>query len=151
MEKHRWSIIAYTDESTFEKTYYWRDASTSPGTTQFSQWITEYSTQINGELGVSTDVGAFGDNSHTSNTIVTSIGQLLEAMFIYAEDRDKTPLTERDEMIIPHIKDAQFLSIRESLKDLKGQLPTIASDDPPAFNFDLDVTEGGYDWLRLMK
>ncbi len=66
-------------------------------------------------------------------------------MFIYTEDRDKTPLTERDEMILPHIKDAQFLSIRESLKDLKGQLPSVASDDPPAFNFDLDVTEGGYD------
>lgn len=91
------------------------------------------------------DVASFGDDSHISNTIVANIGHLLEAMFIYSEDREKTPLTERGELIIPNIKDAQFLSIRESLKDLKGMIPTVSSDDPPAFNFDLNVTEGGYD------
>ncbi len=117
----------------------------SPGSTQFTRWILDYSTQINGELQVEGDVAAFGDSSHTSETIITVIGKLLEAMFIYSEDREKTPLTERGDLIIPHIKDDQFLSIRKSLFDLKGMLPTTASTDPPAFNFDLNVTQGGYD------
>ena len=125
--------------------YPYRIPATYPGTTSFDQWIKTYSAQINNELGVSTDVAAFGDNSHTSNIIVSVISALLESRYVYQEDRDKTPLTERGAMIIPHIKDSQFVSLREDLKALKGQLPTIASSDPPAFNFDLDVTEGGYD------
>lgn len=48
-------------------------------------------------------------------------------------------------MIIPHLKDDQFISLRKALRDLRGMLPTISGDDPPAFNFDLDVTEGGFD------
>ena len=90
-------------------------------------------------------MGAFGDNTHSTNTIVDIIGQLLESRFVYVEDRDKTPLTERGPMIIPHLKDDQFLSLRKALIDLKGMLPTISADDPPAFNFTLDQLEGGFD------
>ena len=64
---------------------------------------------------------------------------------MYSEDREKTPLTERGDLLIPHIKDPQFLSIREALFDLKGMIPNVASNDPPGFNFDLNVTEGGFD------
>jgi hypothetical protein len=125
--------------------YSYRVPATYPGSTNFTQWVKTYSTQINGELQVESDVAAFGDDSHTSNTIVDVISKLLEARYVYQEDLDKTPLTERDGMIIPHLKDAQFLSLREALFDLKGMLPTISADDPPAFNFDLDVLEGGFD------
>ena len=125
--------------------YSYRIPATYPGTTNFAQWIKTYGTQINTHLGVTSDIAAFGDDSHTSRTIVTVISALLESRYVYQEDRDKTPLTERGAMIIPHIKDPQFVSLREDLEGLKGQLPTIAPDDPPAFNFDLDVTEGGYD------
>jgi hypothetical protein len=125
--------------------YSYRVPATYPGSTNFAQWVKTYSTQINGELQVESDVAAFGDDSHTSNTIVDVISKLLEARYVYQEDLDKTPLTERDGMIIPHLKDAQFLSLREALFDLKGMLPTISADDPPAFNFDLDVLEGGFD------
>lgn len=125
--------------------YSYRVPATYPGTTNFDQWIITYSTQINTQLGVSSDVAAVADNSHTSNTIVTVISALLESRYVYQEDRDKTPLTERGAMIIPHIKDAQFVSLRSDLEGLKGILPSVSSDDPPAFNFDLNVTQGGYD------
>ena len=137
--------MAYIDETTFELEYQYRDASVYPGTSQFTQWILSYSTQINGELQVEGDVAAFGDLSHTSNTIVDIIGQLLESRFVYNEDRDKTPLQERGPMIIPHIKDDQFLSLRRALFDLKGMLPQVSPGDPPAFNFDLNTVEGGFD------
>lgn len=125
--------------------YSHRDASVDPGATQFAQWIKSYSTQVNGELQVESDVAAFGDDSHTSRTIVDTIGQLLEARFVYYEDLEKTPLTERGTIIIPHLKDLRFLSLRQSLIDLRGMIPTVSADDPPAFNFDLDVLEGGFD------
>lgn len=145
MVRSRWLIIAYTDEATFEKDFPHRDASGSPGSTQFTQWIKIYSTQINGELQVESDVVAFGADTHTSNTVLDIINQLLEFKFIFFEDIDKTPLTERQNLQIPHIKDDRFLSFRKALEDLKGQIPTIVPDDPPAFNFDLNVTEGGFD------
>lgn len=125
--------------------YPYRIPATYPGTTSFAQWIKTYSTQINTFLGVTTDIAAFGTDDHTSRTIVTVISALLESRYVYQEDRDKTPLSERGDMIIPHIRDQQFVSLRADLEGLKGQLPTVASNDPPAFNFDLDVTEGGYD------
>ena len=96
-------------------------------------------------MQVESDVASFGDNSHTSNTIVDIIGQLLEAKFVYYEDRDKTPLSERGIMIIPHIKDDKFLSLRIALADLKGMIPSVSSADPPAFNFDIQSLEGGFD------
>ena len=125
--------------------YSYRVPATYPGTNNFAQWIKTYGTQINTQLGVSSDIAAFGDDSHTSRTIVTVISALLESRYVYQEDRDKTPLTERGAMIIPHIKDPQFVSLRGDLEGLKGILPSVSPDDPPAFNFDLDVTEGGYD------
>ena len=137
--------LAYIDETTFELEHKHRDASADPGTSQFAQWIKTYSRQINGQLGVPTDIGSFGDDTHATNDIVDVIAVLLEARYVYYDDLEKTPLTERGSLEIPHIKMDRFGYLRADLEELKGQIPTIASNDPPAFNFDLDTVEGGFD------
>ena len=137
--------LAYIDDATFELEHVHRDVSVDPTSTVFAQWIKSYSTQINNYLGVSANICAFGDNSHTSNTIVDAIATLLEARFVYSDDLDKTPLTERGVLEVPRLKMNRFVDIQDNLETLKGQLPTIAANDPPAFNFDLDTIEGGFD------
>lgn len=137
--------LAYIDETTFELEHSHRDVSADPGTTQFAQWILSYSTQINNYLGVSTNICAFGDNSHTSNTIVDAMATLLEGRFVYYDDLEKTPLSERGVLEVPRLKMKRFVDVQDNLETLKGQIPTIASNDPPAFNFDLDTVEGGFD------
>lgn len=74
-----------------------------------------------------------------------AIATLLEARFVYYDDLQKTPLSERGELEVPRLKMARFVDIRDNLETLKGQIPTVAASDPPAFNFDLDTVEGGYD------
>lgn len=96
-------------------------------------------------MGVPSDICDSADASHTSETIIDVIAKLLEAMFIYCDDLDKTPLTERGKLEIPHIKMDRFAYLRANLDDLKGQIPTVATSDPPAFNFDLDTLEGGFE------
>jgi len=137
--------LAYIDDAKFELEHSHRDVSTDPGSTIFAQWIKSYSRQINGQLGVSTDVAAVAQDNHTSNTIVDAIATLLEARFVYYDDQEKTPLSERGSIPIPHLKMDRFAYLRVDLEELKGQIPTIASSDPPAFNFDLDTVEGGFD------
>ena len=137
--------MVYIDETTFELEYPKRDASISPGSNQFTQWIKTYSAQINGYLQVENDVAAFGDDSHTSNTIVSIIGILIESRFVYNDDLEKTPLSIRGELIVPNLKMAQFVYLRADLDDLRGMLPTISAGDPPAFNFDINASEGGFD------
>ena len=117
----------------------------SPTSEVFAQWITSYTSQINGYIGVSTDICAFGDATHTSETIVDVIATLLEARFVYYDDVEKTPLSERGQLEIPNLKMPRYAYLRETLEDLKGQIPTVASSDPPAFNFDLDTISGGFD------
>jgi len=137
--------LAYIDDSTFELEHVHRDVSADPTSLVFAQWIKSYSTQINGQLGVSTDVGSFGDDNHKSKTIVDAIATLLEARFVYNDDQEKTPLSERGSIPVPHLKMDRFTYLRADLEELKGQLPNIAPSDPPAFNFDLDTVEGGFD------
>lgn len=108
--------------------------------------IKTYSAQINGYLQVSSDVCAFGDASHTSETIVGIISELLEAHIKYIEDLDKTPLTERADTITPPSLDMRkYIHMKVMLDSLKGMIPTVSSQDPCAFNFDLDTLEGGFD------
>ena len=123
--------------------YKHRDASVFPGTTQFTQLIKTYSAQINGYLQVTSDICAFGDASHESETIIGIIAELLEAHLKYIDDLDKTPLTERGDNIRPPSLDMpQYVHIKLMLDNLKGADATI---EPPAFNFDLDVLEGGFE------
>ena len=94
-------------------------------------------------MGVSTDICAFGDLTHTSETLIDVSATLLEARFVYFEDLDKTPLTERGTLEVPYLKMARFLHLRENLDDLKGQVPSI---EPSTFNFDLTRTQGGFEF-----
>ena len=111
----------------------------------FAQWILSYSAQINGYLGIDANCCAFGDASHTSYTVVDIIATLLEARFVYYDDQEKTPLSVRGDIEVPYLRMDRFGYLRAQLEDLKGQLPSIASNDPPAFNFDLNTTSGGFD------
>lgn len=87
-----------------------------------------------------------GAESHAGSVITEIIATLLEARFVYFDDLDKTPLSERGELEIPHLKMIKYAYLRSDLEDLKGQIPSVATADPPAFNFDLDTVEGGYDY-----
>ena len=137
--------LAYIDDATFELEHPHRDVSVDPTSTVFAQWIKSYSTQINNYLGTQNDIAAFGDNNHKSRTIVDAIATLLEARFVYSDDLDKTPLTERGVLEVPRLKMRRFIDIQDNLDTLKGADPTVSSGDPPAFNFDLDTIEGGFD------
>lgn len=56
---------------------------------------------------------------------------------------DKTPLTERgDNLELPSLRMPKYAHLRFILEDLKG---ADASIEGPAFNFDLDTLEGGFD------
>lgn len=134
--------MAYIDDATFELEHSHRDVSVDPTSTVFAQWIKSYSAQCNGYLGVSTDIAAFGDDSHTSRTMVDVMATLLEARFVYYDDLEKTPLTMRGTLEVPYLKMARFAHLRGDLDDLKGSLPSI---EAPAFNFDINTTTGGFD------
>jgi len=126
------------DEATFENIFPHRDASAVPGSTQFTQWIKTYTAKINGYLGVSTDICAFGDATHESESIIAIISDLLEAHYVYTDDLERTPLSERGNIIKPYLTS----DMRMMLDELKGQDDTI---EEPAFNFDTNVTSGGFD------
>lgn len=64
---------------------------------------------------------------------------------MYYDDLDKTPLSERGALEVPRLKMPRFADIRDNLEALKGMIPSVASADPCAFNFDLDTVEGGFD------
>ena len=70
------------------------------------------------------------------------IATLLESLYVYTENIDKTPLSERGDIPIPHLKMEVFFTLRSELEDLKG---IVTSIEVPGFNFDLDTTEGGFD------
>ena len=134
--------MVYIDEATFENIYTHRDASVSPGSTQFTQWIKTYSTQINNYLQVSSDICAVADASHVSETIIGVIGVLLENHYDYIDLWRRTPEPERATLPVPHIRDRQFLGLLFDLDSLKGQDSSI---EEPAFNFILSRTEGGFE------
>ena len=114
-----------------------------PGTGQFTQLIKTFTAQINGYIGVTSDICAFGDATHESETIIGIIAELIEAHLKYVEDLDKTPLSERgDNISPPSLHMPKYAHARAILEDLKG---SDASIEPPAFNFDLDTIEGGFD------
>ena len=77
--------------------------------------------------------------------MVDAIATLLEARFVYQDDLERTPLSERGSLEVPRLKMMNFTDIRDNLDTLKGQIPEVASNDPPAFNFTLDMLEGGFD------
>ena len=64
---------------------------------------------------------------------------------MYYDDLKKTPLSERGELEIPNLKMPRYAYLRDVLDALKGMIPSVASSDPCAFNFDLDTIEGGFD------
>ena len=119
-----------------------RDASTWPGTTQFTQIIKTYTAQINNYLQVTTDICAFGDATHEGETIIGIIATLIEAHLKYLEDLGKTPLSERGDLEVPSIHMPKYTYMLQALDELKGSDSTI---EAPAFNFDLDTLEGGFD------
>jgi hypothetical protein len=130
--------MAYIDEATFELLFPHRDASASPGTNQFTQWIKAYTAKINGYLGVSTDICAVGDDTHEEESIVAVIANLIEAHYVYVDDLNRTPLSERGNLTRPYLS----VSMKQILDNLKGQDESI---EAPAFNFRTDTTQGGYD------
>jgi len=131
--------MALIDEATFELVYTHRDVSTSPGSTQFTQLIKKYTAKINGYLGVSSDICAVGDDSHEEEVIVDIIGDLIEGHLVVLDDYNRTPLSERGELVFPQLTQDH----KTALDQLKGQDETI---EGPAFNFDTTTTEGGYNF-----
>lgn len=131
--------IAYIDEATFEKIYTHRDASASPGSAQFTQWISMYSAQINAYMSVDEDVAAFGDGTNESETIIAVIAELLEDHFQYADLWRRTPEPERNTILKPSIMYARYAGLRMLLDHVKE------ADDAPAYYYEMSgyYTGGG--------
>lgn len=125
--------MAYTTSTLFEKAYPHRSISTFPGTTQFAQMITDVSTDINDFLDETADISDSGDGDHQANVIIRVSNYFLEQKLIWLENLDKTPLSERSEIIEPDLMEMKYAGLREKLNNLRRK------NKPVAMNFSMNT------------
>lgn len=133
--------MVYIDEATFELAYPHRDASVDPGSSEFTQWIKEYSAEINIYLGVDSDICAFGDDTDESNFMAKQIGILLEARIDYKLTRKRTSSFDLVAMSPePSLFDDRFWRVRMALSSILG---TLGAEAESAWTYEFTRYSGG--------
>ena len=124
--------MAYTTDTIFELQKPHRDVSVWPGSTEFTQMIVDYSSEINDFYLVDSDMCTSTDTTAEAYTVQKVIGELLEDYLDWLEIKQCIPPTERvswkSENPQPSLFDMNHGHLRDALNRRKE--PT---DDEDAY------------------
>lgn len=109
--------MPYTDVSTFQKRFKHRTVSTFPGTTQFTQLITDYGAEFNRFLDVGSDICSVSDATQESKFVAKCHNDIIEEhmQYIQKATNETGQGTETPSLVPPSFFDPQHLWIREAL------------------------------------
>ena len=123
--------MPYLDTTTFEHFQKHRDVSQWPGTSQFTQMVKEFSSEVNRFHDVTTDICSVSDATQESYLHAKYISDLIEEKMVYLEQSQNVAVQNRVNTQAPSLFDANHTGMRAALIREKRE------EKPKCYNYNM--------------